>query len=186
VKKVLIVAVCLTLVLTLAFTLGASGKKPTDKPDKPGKPVYVNYDVTLKGDVFTKEVSFIPCTGKQGVSTYEKPVPLKLTNTFNTDEFDPSTIYGVYFQLWENKNKGTITMGYWFWYPDKETGEKLMLEVEGEAPHDWLSLESEGFIVDFTNKTARITRTGNRVVWPENGEDGTVSIVVTCMPSPEP
>jgi len=44
VKKVLIVAVCLALVLTLAFTLGALGKKP-DKP--PGKPGYV-YVLTFK------------------------------------------------------------------------------------------------------------------------------------------
>ena len=43
-KKVLIVAVCLALVLTLAFTLGALGKKP-DKP--PGKPGYV-YVLTFK------------------------------------------------------------------------------------------------------------------------------------------
>ena len=177
-KKVLIVAVCLALVLTLAFTLGALGKKP-DKP--PGKPEYVNYDVKLTGDVSGE----IPCSGKQGVSTYTKPVPLKLkTNTFKTEEFDPSTIYGVYFQLWEHKNKGTITMGYWFWYPDKTTGEKLMLEVEGGKSKNWLSLD-EAFTVEFTGAPARITRTGNRVVWPENGGYGIVSIIVTCKPSPE-
>ena len=70
-------------------------------------------------------------------------------------------------------------MGYWFWYPDKVTGEKLMLEVEGETPDDWLSLEEE-FTVEFTDATARITGKANRVIWPENGEVGTVSIVVTC------
>jgi len=47
VKKVLIVAVCLALVLTLAFTLGALGKKP-DKP--PGKPGYV-YVLTFKEEL---------------------------------------------------------------------------------------------------------------------------------------
>ncbi len=167
-KKVLIVVVCLALVLTLAFTLGALGKKP----DKPlGKPEYVNYDVTLTGDVSGD----IPCTGKNGVSTYIKPVPLELTDTFETGEFDPSEIEGVYFELWENKNKGTITMGYWFWYPDKATGEKLMLIAKGDAPHDRLSLEDE-FTVKFT-ATASITGKGNWQVCSEN-----VDITVVCVP----
>lgn len=166
-KKVLIVAVCLALVLTLVFTLGALGKKP----DKPGKPEYVNYVVTLTGDVS----GTIQCTSRKGlVDTYEKPVPLKLkTNTFRTEEFNPSTIYGVYFQLTEHQ--GTITMGYWFWFPDKATGEKLMLEVEGGTSDGWLSLE--GFTVEFTNATARITGKGNWEVW-----SGYVNITVVCEP----
>jgi len=57
VKKVLIVAVCLALVLTLAFTLGALGKKPPDKPDKPDKPEYVIYELTFTGDVTGTEDS---------------------------------------------------------------------------------------------------------------------------------
>ena len=169
-KKVLIVAVCLTLVLTLVFTLGALGKKP----DKLGKPEYVNYDVTITGtDVWTN-LGPLPCTGKHGVSTYRKPVQLELhTVKFGLPLYSSES--GVYFELWENKNKGTITMGYWFWYPDKDTGEKLMLITKGDAPHDWLSLEDK-FTVEFT-ATASITRTGNRVVW-----FGDVNITVVCAP----
>ena len=147
-KKVLIVAVCLALALTLAFTLGgvALGKKP-EKPS--GKPEYVNYAVILKDDVSGET----QCTSRKGlVDTYEKPVLLELKiNTFKTDEFDPSKIDGVYFQLTEHR--GTITMGYWFWYPDKATGEKLMLEVEGGTSDDWLSLD--GFTVEFGDRKAK-------------------------------
>ena len=175
-KKVMIVAVCLALVLTLVFTLGALGKKPPPgKPEKPGKPEYVNYDVTITGtDVWT-DLEPLPCTGQHGVSTYLKPVPLHLnTKKFGLLSYDSES--GVYFELWENKNKGTITMGYWFWYPDKATGEKLMLIVKGAVMGGtWLSLEDK-FIVGFT-AAASITRTGNRVVW-----SGDVDITVECVP----
>lgn len=176
-KKVLIVAVCLALVLTLAFTLGASSGKKPEKPP-PGKPEHVIYKLTFEeGLDVTGTIE--ECVSRKGlVDTYEKPVPLELnTEKFGLPEYNPES--GVYFQLTEHK--GTITMGYWFWYPDKVTGEKLMLEVEGETPDDWLSLEEE-FTVEFTDATARITGKANRVIWPENGEVGTVSIVVTCTP----
>lgn len=175
-KKVLIVAVFLALVLTLAFTLGgASGKKP-EKP--PGKPEYVNYDVTLEGDV----TGIVEQCGAQGgfISSsndeYFRPnlclVGKKLFGIYNICTETP---YGRYLDL--SKHKDEITMQFFFIDIDN-TGEKVQLNVYGDGDElvgEWLS---PSFSIEFVGDSAEITPAkGKRVpLW-----EGNVNFTIDCQ-----
>lgn len=151
-KKVLIVAVCLALVLTLAFTLGALGKKP-EKP--PGKPIY---ELTFAGDVY----GTVEQCGAQGrfisSSNIDRPT-LTLSETFKTLSEDYSGEHdGLYLDL--SEQKGEITMQFFF--IDPATGEKIQLNVyrgyvdPEYGDSEWLSTN---FKIIFDGAEAKITPT---------------------------
>jgi len=180
VKKVLIAAVCLALVLTLAFTLGALGKKPPDKPDKPGKPEYV-YKLTFAKNV-TGEVEQCGVQGGFISSSNDKALRPNLClvgkKLFGDYAICTEIPDGRYLDL--SEHGGEITMQFFFIDIDN-TGEKVQLNVYGgyvfEGEKEWLS---EKFTIVFKNADAEILPTkGKRdPLWGP----GSVTITVVCAP----
>ncbi len=176
-KKVLLVAVCLALVLTLAFTLGALGKKP-DKPE------YVNYKVTFKEDVedVAGEEIQLGVQGRFLCSSYAANIELKLGVKFegDTDEdidYDGPQ-YGLYLDL--SKQRGKITMQFFF--PDPDTGDKVQLNVyDGEVDKSYGDKEwlSSNFKIIFDSADAEILPTKRKrdPLWGP----GSVNITVVCV-----
>ena len=174
-KKVLIVAVCLALVLTLAFTLGALGGKP-DKPDKPGKPEYV-YELTFEGPDVT---GIVYQCGVQGRFICSSPINRPITLTLETSgEFDvyTGTQYGQYLDL--SEHKGVITMQFFFF---DQNDEKVQLNVYyGYVDPDyedskWLSSK---FKIIFYDTDAKITPTEGKKFPPL--WYGHLDITIECL-----
>jgi len=172
VKKVLIVAVCFALVLTLAFTLGALGKKP-DKPSKPEYVIYFTEDVD--GEVYQCGVQggFISSSNDEDFRPNLCLVGKKLFGVYNICTSSP---YGRYLDL--SEHKGEITMQFFFIDIDN-TGEKVQLNVYGgklvEGEGEWLS---SSFTIKFVGDPA--------VILPTKGKrdphwDGTVNITIHCQ-----
>lgn len=184
-KKVLIVAVCLALVLTLAFTLGALGKKP-DKPDKPGKPEYVNYKLTFKqGLDVTGEVEQCGAGGGFISSSNDEDFRpnLCLGKKFGDYKICTEKPDGRYLDLGEHK--GEISMQFFFLFKDPETGEKekIQLNVEGGyvvedyKDGEWLSEEFKIVFDDLDNAVILPTKGKRDPLWgPES-----VSITIVCQ-----
>ena len=180
-KKVLIVAVCLALVLTLVFTLGALGKKP-DKP--PGKPEHFIYELTFTGDVFTnkKTGTVEQCGAQGGFISSSSEDGYRPTLTLDSDKFGKygGKHDGQYLDL--SEHKGEITMQFFFLFEDPGTKkkEKVQLNVygdgeKGELDGDWLS---SSFTIKFVGDPAEILPTkGKRIPrW-----DGPVNITIRCQ-----
>ena len=173
-KKILIVAVCLALVLTLAFTLGALGKKP-DKP--PGKPEYVNYELTFEGPYVTGTV--YQCGVQGGFISSSNIDEYRPTLTLNPDTFGKygGEHDGQYLDLREHE--GDITMQFFFF---DQNDEKVQLNVyygyvfEGE---DWWL--SEEFTIVFYDTDAKITPTKGKK-FPPLWYYGHVNITIECVP----
>ena len=178
-KKVLIVSVCLALVLTLAFTLGALGKKPPDKPEKPGKLEYV-YELTFKKVKGLDVTGTVKHCGTQGrfisSSNIDRPT-LTLSKTFKTLSEDYSGEHdGQYLDL--SEHKGEITMQFFFFY----NGEKVQLNVYGgyvlEGEKEWLSKEFTIVFDDSDNAVILPTKGKRDPLWGP----GSVNIIVVCGP----
>jgi len=163
VKKILIVAVCLALVLTLAFTLGALGKKP-DKPEKPpGKPEHFIYELTFKGDVTGTEDSPVveQCSAQGGFISSSNDEDFRPNLCLVGKKFDDYEIctekpHGRYLDLTEHK--GEITMQFFF---IDQNDEKVQLTVYGNGDElvdngEWLS---SSFLIEFVGDPAEITPT---------------------------
>lgn len=170
-KKVLIVVVCLTLVLTLVFTLGALGKKP-------GKP---EYQVTLTGKGVKGDIQL----GVQGrflcSSPINRPIELTLSEIFRTSisGVDYSgKCDGLYLDL--SKKKVEITMQYFF---NDDNGEKVQLNVYGGdlVEGEWLSEEEEGFTIVFDDSDNAVILSTKGKRGPLWGP-GSVNITVVCVP----
>jgi len=188
VKKVLIVAVCLALVLTLAFTLGALSKKP-DKPEKPpGKPEHFIYELTFKKGLDVTGTNDSPveqCSAQGG-----------FISSSNNEDFRPNLCLGEKFDDYEictvphdgryldlSKHKGKITMQFFFLFKDPDTGKKkkVQLNVYGDGDEDELVGEwlSKKFTIVFDGDYAEIIPTkGKRdPLWgPEP-----VNITIECL-----
>jgi len=189
VKKVLIVAVCLALALTLAFILGALGEKP-DKPEKPGKPEHVIYELTFeKGlDVTgTKESPVVEQCSVQGgfisSSNYEELRPnLCLGEIFGDYKICTEKYDGRYLDL--SEHKGEISMQFFFLFEDLVTEEKgeIQLNVEGGyidevyGDGEWLSEKFKIVFDDLDNAVILPTKGKRDPLWGP----GNVSITIVC------
>jgi len=179
VKKVLIVAVCLALVLTLAFTLGALGKKP-EKP--PGKPEYV-YQLTFEEGLDVTD------------TVYQCGIQGGFISSSNNEDFRPSLCLGEIFGDYKicttppdgryldlSEHKGEITMQFFFLFEDPITKEKekIQLNVYGgyvlEGEKEWLSKE---FTIVFDGAEAKITPTKGKKFPPL--WYGHVDITIECL-----
>ena len=175
-KKVLIIAVCLALVLTLVFTLGALGKKPEEKP---GKPKYV-YKLTFTENV-TGEVE--QCGAQGGFissSSIDRPTLTLKRKTFGHyygGTYVGGEDGGLYLDL--SKHKDEIRMQYFFIAKD---GKKVQLNVYGgKLVGEWLS---EWFTIVFNDPDAVIlpTRGKRDPLWvPEPEENVNIQVVVTSL-----
>lgn len=171
-KKVLIVAVCLALVLTLAFTLGALGKKP-EKP--PGKPEYV-YKLTFEGPDVTGTVHHCGTQGRSISSSRDEEFRPNLCLDLEDEEFGDYNIctsapYGRYLDL--NEDNGKITMQFFFFYK----GEKVQLTVyRGKLDGEWLSTN---FKIIFNGAEAKITPTKGKKFPPL--WHGYLDITIECQ-----
>jgi hypothetical protein len=177
VKKVLIIAVCLALVLTLAFTLGASGKKP-------GKPEHFIYELKFKNGLdVTGTVKHCVTQGRFISSSsidIDRPT-LTLGKTFSP--YNGTYVGGVDGQYLDlSEHKGEITMQFFFFY----NGEKVQLNVYGDGNElvggevVWLS---SSFTIEFVDDPAEILPTKGKPV-PVWGP-GNVNITVECVPQPQ-
>jgi len=175
VKKVLIVAVCLALVLTLAFTLGALGKKP-DKP--PGKPGYV-YVLTFKEELDVTGTVY-QCGAKGGFISSSNILRPELCLSGKFDGYSGCKLYpdGLYLDL--SEHKGEITMQYFF---NDQEGEKVQLNVyggdvdESYEDREWLS---SNFKIIFDDADAEILPTkGKGKKDPDRYEN--VNITIVCQ-----
>ena len=183
-KKVLIVAVCLAMVLTLAFTLGASGGKP-GKPDKPGKPVYVNYDVTFleANEGKDMDVTGTVHLGVQGRFICSSPIDrptLTLSDIFEksiSGEDYSGECDGLYLDL--SEHKGVITMQFFFF---DQNDEKVQLNVyygyvdSDDEDSKWLSSK---FKIIFYDTDAKITPTEGKKFPPL--WYGHLDITIECL-----
>jgi len=187
VKKVLIVAVCLALVLTLVFTLGALGKKPPGKPEKPpGKPEYV-YELTFKKGLDVTGIVEQCGTGGGFISSSNEEdfrPNLCLGKKFDYYQICTEKYDGRYLDLCEHKDE--ISMQFFFLFKDPETGkkEKIRLNVDGGyvdpdyADGEWLSSE---FRIIFDGAYAVIAPTKGKVKILWDSENVNIQIVVTSL-----
>ena len=184
-KKVLIVAVCLALVLTLAFTLGALGKKP-EKP--PGKPEYV-YELTFEKGKGLDVTGIVEQCGAQGrfissSNIYEFRPNLCLGKKFDDYKICTEIPDGRYLDL--SEHNGEITMQFFFLFKDPETEEKekIRLNVNGGyvdpdyADGEWLSSE---FRIIFDGAYAVIAPTKGKVKILWDSENVNIQVVVTSL-----